>query len=158
MEDNSIVICFCGFLQGGVHPFSLDPRDPSFPPHSRPSSWFLRHSPLEPLWDASWAVIMAPGGPRCQNACCPGPRFQMPFPSQLGTAPHPGTRRQLAACGSLPFLSPNSPFHQHLHYIRSLVLPLIKSASHLPVSATVNSPACVLPAAWGPPLPPLRQL
>lgn len=50
----------------------------------------------------------------------------------------------------LSSLSPNSLFHQHLHYIRILALLLIKSASHLPVSATVNMPASCVSCSLAP--------
>ena len=101
--------------------------------------------------NASLAVIMAPGGCHLQNASCPQ---ALSFPAGLGdearTPPiQPQVFRWLPT-EALSSLGPNSPFHQHLHYIRILALLLIKSASHLPVSATVNIPAPASPSPAAP--------
>lgn len=130
-------------LTGWGPPLSLDPGDSSFPSALKTQLLVPSPLPLGATVEASWAVIMAPGGPR----------FQMPFPS-AGEAPHPAVP-QLAVPDALPFLSPNSPFHQlpplHSNSRPSTYQISIRTCLSLPLSTS-------LPVCRPSPPPPLQQL
>lgn len=130
-----------GFLQGGSTPCPWIQGTHYSLPHS-PSSW-PHHSPLEPP-EASWAVIMAPGGPA-----------QMPFPSQLGS-PHPGTRS--AGCLQTPPFSVPIPLSISVSITFEFSLPSTYQISIAPACLCHCHPCLCAACSLGPTGPPLQQL
>lgn len=113
--------------------------------------------PLGPPWNASWAVIMAPGWGYHPNTCWPSSCLQGPFPSELSWGMGMRLGPPVQACPQLAaFRTPHAPVLSQSQFpspsassfIRILALPLIKSSAHLPSPPLSTSPLLVSPAAW----------